>query len=233
MKTLLKQINSKKLIRNPKSISSIFSYLKGINKLFESDKNNTRKVFIDCGGMDGCSIRFFRESYPNAKQFSIYSFEPNPIFSDYYRKLKNVAFFNKAVWIYDGYIDFYLSNSEFKDGSTLIKGKNTGELDKSHPIKVKCIDLSKWILETFIKEDYIILKMDIEGAEYEVLKKMFHDKSIDYIDELFIEFHWNRINITEAEHLEMISELEKANIHVAEWAAMPHEREQDKRLIKS
>jgi len=51
--------------------------------------------------------------------------------------------------------------------------------------------------------------MDIEGAEYDVLKKMIKDKSIDYIKMAFIEFHWNRMNMDEKTHFSLLSDLQK------------------------
>ncbi len=55
--------------------------------------------------------------------------------------------------------------------------------------EVEAIDFSKWVLSNFEKEDYIILKMDIEGSEYKVLPKMIDDGSIEYINTLIIEWH--------------------------------------------
>ena len=57
-------------------------------------------------------------------------------------------------------------------------------------ITVDSVDLSSWIVSNFSREDHIILKMDIEGAEYEILKKMFVDDTIKYINELWIEWHF-------------------------------------------
>lgn len=55
--------------------------------------------------------------------------------------------------------------------------------------KVEAIDFSKWVLENFTEEDFIILKMDIEGSEYKVLPKMIEDGSIKFINNLIIEWH--------------------------------------------
>ena len=56
-------------------------------------------------------------------------------------------------------------------------------------IKVRSIDLSRWIKENFTKDDYIVLKIDIECAEYMVLKKMFSDNTFEYINEVYGELH--------------------------------------------
>ena len=61
-----------------------------------------------------------------------------------------------------------------------------GELKES---KTNIIDLSHWIKQNFSQNDYIVLKMDIEGAEYEILDHLMNDKGIEFVDELKIEFH--------------------------------------------
>jgi len=55
---------------------------------------------------------------------------------------------------------------------------------------VECIDFSRWVLDNFKEDDHIIVKMDIEGAEFRVLVKMIHDGSINYINELYVEWHF-------------------------------------------
>ena len=56
-------------------------------------------------------------------------------------------------------------------------------------VEVESIDLSKWITENFSKNDIIVLKMDIEGAEYTVLPKLIEDGTASYINRAFIEWH--------------------------------------------
>ena len=47
---------------------------------------------------------------------------------------------------------------------------------------VQCVDLSEFIKNNFAKEDNIIIKMDIEGSEYDTLEKMIDDGTIEYIN---------------------------------------------------
>ena len=154
-----------------------------------------KKYFINCGGHDGCSARWFRDKIDKDSEYFIYTFEPDPRFKGCYGDLKKHKFYRKAVWIKDGRINFYLSIVPLANGSSLVKEKRTGNLDKENPIRVRCIDFSMWIKKTFEKEDYIFLKLDIEGAEYEVLEKMMKDGTLSYIDKLIISFHYNKIGI--------------------------------------
>ena len=85
-----------------------------------------------------------------------------------------------------------------------MKEKTTGNLDKVNPIEVECVDLDKWIKGNFNKTDFIVLKLDIEGAEYKVLPHMIKNGSIDYINHIFIEWHWNKIGLSKRNHDELI-----------------------------
>ena len=175
------------------------------------------KIFIDAGANNGCSVRRFRSEYDKDCEFSIYSFEVEPKFYEEFKDIDKHIFINKAVWVSDGFMDFYRSDSKYIDGGTLIKSKISGNLDKKHPIKVETINFSEWVLRTFLKEDYIILKMDIEGAEYSVLEKMLEDNSIDYIDELWIEWHRKKTKVSLDRHNNLIS---KIKIPIKEWDAL-------------
>ena len=154
------------------------------------------KTYIDCGCFIGDTINI-AERY-GIKE--IYAFDAVP-FKEW-ENYPNVKFEAKAVWIYDGEIDFCDLKT---NGSTLISGKDKYTNDKL--IKVKCFDFSKW-LERFRGYDKVVVKMDIEGAEYEVLKKVIDDKNDDIITDLTIEFHAHKINGTRfyRVHSEMIHE---------------------------
>ena len=54
---------------------------------------------------------------------------------------------------------------------------------------VEQIDLSAWMKASFSKDDFLVLKMDIEGAEHEVLPKMIRDGTLSLVDVLLWECH--------------------------------------------
>lgn len=176
-----------------------------------------KKVFVDCGGHQGQSVRGFLYSLgfkhiEDPTEFTIYSFEPNPAVSEKYRDREDIVFSDAAVWIYDGEIDFYVDSHIWAGipslGSTLIREKDSGDLNFDNPLKVKCIDLSKWIMDNFDKDDFIIVKMDIEGGEYKILNKMIEDDSISYINELRMDWHSHKIGMPISEHNELVAKLE-------------------------
>lgn len=163
------------------------------------------KVFLDCGAHEGKITRMFHKKHP---EYKIYVFEPNP-YMNFVKYPEGTIFSSKAVWIEDGYKKFYLYKDIRSEGCTLMKNKIASNMDRKNPVRVPCIDFSRWIMDTFDREDKIILKMDIEGAEYEVLNKMINEGSIEYINKLYPEFHAHKLNMDKKIHKEIIKKLKR------------------------
>jgi len=144
-----------------------------------------RKIFIDCGFYVGLASSLFKKTDEYDDEFEFYAFEPT-ISEALIEKYSNITFSNKAVWICDGEIDFYKSSRCRGRANSLFPNPRA---KKEVVNKIECIDFSKWIMGNFEKDDYIILKMDIEGAEQDVLEKMVKDGSIEYINVAYVEFH--------------------------------------------
>lgn len=150
-----------------------------------------KKVFVDCGANKGQSISLFANKWSDYNEFEIHSFEPHPdlkskvIGTAEKAKLSNFHFHNEAISDTDGEFDFYLAKNEI--GSSLETGKDNVNLKDK--VTVKTIDLSKWIIDNFSKDDYIILKIDIEGSEFKVMKRLFENNVIEYINEIYLELH--------------------------------------------
>ena len=116
-------------------------------------------IIIDCGSNIGISILYFFEKYPLAK---IYAFEPDPNIFKYLKTNLTKNCINKelflndsAIWINELGIDFGIEGA---DGGSIFLSKKS--------INVKTTRLRDFILK-FNRID--LLKIDIEGAEVEVL----------------------------------------------------------------
>nr|NQU91753.1 FkbM family methyltransferase [Bacteroidota bacterium] len=177
-----------------------------------------RRVFIDCGANTG---KVLEEFILKMKGFEFHAFEPQPELALTGKKITELypdlpfKYYKEAVWIKDTELNFYLATQwgpNYKGGSTMMQGhtKNQTEIDYGNPVKVKAIDFSAWVKRSFMPDDYIIIKMDIEGAEYDVLEKMIKDNSLEYINELIIEFH-NNMNdqISDARHNRLVKAIKK------------------------
>lgn len=183
-----------------------------------------KNIFIDCGVWTGDSIREFKKYYTD---YDIYGFECEPRLISNLKKLSKeygFIFIDKAVWISDGKIKLYPGHGNLTQSSSISFDKKK-YIDKKNPVEVKSVDFSKWILENLNKEDYILCKMNIEGAEYEVLEKMIKDNSIDYINKLYISWHWHKLSGFERLRHERIESEVKKRVELITWKFVEGQKE--------
>ena len=83
--------------------------------------------------------------------------------------------------------------------------------------KIISIDFSNF-LNSFNDNDFIICKMDIEGSEFPVLRKMLKDNTINKINTLYIEWHERWLpNEDENSKAKLIKELKNRNVQIIDW----------------
>lgn len=165
-----------------------------------------KKVFIDIGGHHGESIEKFYREIPDAKDWTIYSFEPFTYekLIENTSKYKNVTVIPAAAWVDDKDLDFYIGEWKEGLGSTTLKGKLTGDIDYQKSIKIKAIDIAEWFSQ--IQIDYVIMKINIEGGEYVLLPYLFESCVLDFVNELYVETHAEKF---ESKMAEVWKEVEK------------------------
>ena len=166
--------------------------------------NHTSKYprIIDVGSNIGLSILYFKQLYPDAE---VIGFEPDPRIFNILRKniesfnCTKTKIFNKGIWIKETTLEFF---SEGADGGRIATAEDTNK-----------ISISTTSLRGFLTEKVDMLKIDIEGAEYEVLndcKDLLHN-----VDNLFVEYHsFKNQNQNLHKLLEIINSAEfRYNIH--------------------
>eukprot|EP00026_Physarum_polycephalum_P009906 Phypoly_transcript_10044.p1 GENE.Phypoly_transcript_10044~~Phypoly_transcript_10044.p1 ORF type:complete len:296 (+),score=35.91 Phypoly_transcript_10044:447-1334(+) len=135
--------------------------------------------------------------------WDVWMFEVHPVFTEKLYKIKEqvenldvgtyggpfhvLLYNNTAIGTIDGTVDIYLdTRSKEVWGSSILK---------EHPdtngtmIKVPVKNLNRLIMDNYRIDDHVIVKMDIEGAEFELLEDLLVRGSFPYIDELYVEFH--------------------------------------------
>lgn len=201
-----------------------------------------RKIFIDGGSNIGQSIEAFVQR-EDSTDFDIYCFEAsqsenvlNPLstkINQCKEQSKSITFFNKAIWTDNGHITFYDQGNE-----------SSSITNRQHPdvkgIKIPCIDLSSWIKSNFNENDYIILKLDIEGAEYEVFDKLCKDGTINLVDKIYCEIHGIKCGKSLAQTMKMIKDVNHMKKQLYVWGNIDdygtdkwHNKIYDEFLIKS
>ncbi|RZK12547.1 MAG: FkbM family methyltransferase [Flavobacterium sp.] len=139
--------------------------------------DSPRPYIVDCGANIGLSVIYFKQLFPDAE---ILAFEPDEnVFQALQHNIQvfeflKVELINKACWNAETTLKFY---SEGADG-----GRAAKDFDNVNIVEVGAVRLRNYISR---KIDF--LKIDIEGAENEVL----HDIQdlLFHVDKVFVEFH--------------------------------------------
>jgi FkbM family methyltransferase len=167
-----------------------------MKKVFEyavTKEPKRRKVFIDIGGHIGETIRQFCKQVADHDEYEIYSFEPDPrsykILDSVLYGMKNLTTINACLGAGDGMVDFYCGGVNYGEGSTAIENKQTGGVDYDSPVKVECIDFGRWLKENIKPEDYVVVKMNIEGGEYDLMELLLDRNLTGLIDKAYIQLH--------------------------------------------
>lgn len=161
-----------------------------------------RKIFLDIGGFDGVSAEFFRNTHPQGKEFEIHTFECDKrniltIEMINYNKKLDIKLIKKAAWNENGIVRYYYGNT---DGGTMFPSKTTGNIKPEDYYEVECVDIAEYIEQNFSKDDYIILKMNCEGAEYVIIPHLKERGLIDWIDKWYVQWHMNHIKLDKRKH---------------------------------
>lgn len=178
-----KPVTTKFLGKKFEAVDAV-SFVSGKREIYDRDiyrfhTDAKSPVIIDCGANIGLSVIYFKRLYPNA---IIEAFEPDP--SIYQTLSNNVSTFGfddiqvhqKAIWITDEGIEFQ------QEGG--FSGRIPKEGDTQNIIKVPTTRL-KNLLQKYDAINF--LKIDIEGAEYVVLKDC--GEELLKVEHIFIEYH--------------------------------------------
>jgi len=151
-------------------------------------------IFIDCGANVGDVTDTFAHL-----GMVVFAFEPNKTAYDIlvkrYAEQKNVKCYMSAVSTYNGVGKLYLHEKNevdpiaFSTGSSLNSEKVNVSAEDYEEVGV--VDLSE-VIEKIKKasgKNIHILKIDIEGAECEVVEKLMDKNLLDDIEYVLIETH--------------------------------------------
>jgi FkbM family methyltransferase len=145
---------------------------------FEFSADTSLPFIIDCGANVGVSVLYWKSLYPDSR---ILAFEPDPTACRALRlncrPFSDIEIHEAAVWIADGTTQFAAVGS---DGGHL---SNLTEMRS----EIKQLDVKTTRLKNFIRQHIDMLKIDIEGAEVEVLKDCAD--SLGNVQRLFVEYH--------------------------------------------
>jgi len=203
-------------------------------------RTSPKCIFIDLGAANGDTFRtFLSDGYGPVKNcnhgdWEAILVEANPGFAgalDAEAKLhsgKVHTFASTAAYMCEGNTSFWIDPDVTHNhwGSTMDFQEHTAE-DWSHmndlaeknakpmqreAVTVPTTNINRLIHEYTIPGDYVIMKMDIEGAEWDILPCLAKSSSVWLLDALYVEMHpmrWQMGNTT-AQELRHLKELFRA-----------------------
>ncbi|MDB5694425.1 MAG: hypothetical protein JWO81_3488, partial [Alphaproteobacteria bacterium] len=151
-------------------------------------------VAIDCGANIGDMTALMA-----ATGAAVYAFEPNPaafgVLSARFKEAPNVHCLNQAVLDREETVRLFEHVRAVEDpvywsnGSSVLEFK--GNVDKARWAEVKAIDLAQFIRS--LGRRVGLLKIDIEGAECEVLESLIGQGLHEMVDLILVETHDHKI----------------------------------------
>ncbi|MBL7047421.1 MAG: FkbM family methyltransferase [Candidatus Marinimicrobia bacterium] len=177
---------------------------------FAVSKND---ILIDCGANVGDITSQMARTLG-----IVYAFEPDPYAFEILRKrfgrTKNVYVFNEGVCVEDGEMAFYMHRMTSKDpidasvGSSFNENKN----QRYKKIFVRCINFSKFIDE--LGRIVALVKMDIEGMEFDVIDVLISSGRIKKIKQMIVETHERQMpELIERKH-SLSNHIKKENLDI-------------------
>jgi len=112
--------------------------------------------------------------------------------------MKKVTTYNVALANKVGLMSFYIDPS--------VEGSLTMSLFEKRQKKRIAVKVDR--LSHYIKQRVDLLKMDIEGAEFDVLSDLSHSKKISLVDTMIIEYH-HHIDVKKNNLSRLLALLEK------------------------
>jgi FkbM family methyltransferase len=143
-------------------------------------------LIIDCGANLGMAVLYFKKLYPSAR---IIAFEANKHIYQLLEEnvkannLNDIELHNVALYDTETEISFFIDNNI---GTLLGSVRETR--GGSTEMKVKTRRLSSYLMHVDAVD---LIKIDIEGAEIEVLNDLFNTAVINKSKEYIIEYHHN------------------------------------------
>lgn len=157
-------------------------------------KANVTRAWVDLGArffLKG-STQWFIRRYPESKTFDAILFEVLELENTYppvvRKQFKSFEYIRKAAWTHDRGVEV----KGMKMAHVKEKGQNdTVKIagDNRAVWSIDSIDMAAFLKSRFTRDDFVVLKMDIEGGEWELLQHLIATKAIDLVDELMLECH--------------------------------------------
>lgn len=134
----------------------------GLVKKYFSDGDIVN--IMEIGSLDGHDALFFKYTFPNSNVFCIEGLPDN--YEKYLKLLTTITPINIVIADYDGEVEYHKKNINGLHGIL-----NRGDEYGTEVLKLKCKTIKTLCSEYNIKSIDVV-KIDVEGATYEILNSM-------------------------------------------------------------
>lgn len=199
-------------------------------------------IFIDLGAADGNTFKkFLSDGFghsPNdAAQcgrlgdYEALLVEANPRFDAALHALVSAnpgkvrVIPSTAAYMCEGKTTFYLDTQNHDVnywGSSMSPNHPDAAKSGYTKVTVPTLNLMKFLTENTIPGDFVILKMDIEGAEWDIVPCLAMSPIAPRINFFFVEKHpssWSVTNPTEAQWSQAVGTLQKHGVQIPEYSS--------------
>lgn len=192
-----------------------------------------RCLFIDLGAADGNTFRsFLSDGYgpvkdcPSGGSYEAILVEANPIFNQRLMEVERNHTESvrvlpaSAAYMCEGVTNFFLDTVDTEQnfwGSSLSSDAWDVVRSGKSQVTVPLVNVARLITESALPDDYVIVKMDIEGAEWDIVPCLAKSKLVaQLIDALYIERHpgeWSLVGTDETSYQNAIIELNQLGVN--------------------
>jgi len=176
-----------------------------------------RKIFLDIGTHNGQTLVKAMKEFTSFDWFV--GVEPvKGLYDQAMKRVENqksnktVTIFNYALdkmQVPEKVITFYedMGAGNNKFGSSILSDKR---MSKNKKIEVRCVNVVDFFKNHFKDDDHIVMKIDIEGKEYDVFDALISNNMMTPVKTLFVEWHWKKVeSITKEKHKDIVKRLRK------------------------
>ena len=157
------------------------------------------KHMVDCGSSNLCFsrriINWRRTEGDDLHDWTIWAFDPDGgRFTEKHAEFvkdfpePRLVMTKQAVWTEDGQMEFNYAVNWPANHLSGVKQRHKLSGTKRHSA-VETVDLSRFMLETIKPGEYVVLKLDVEGAEFYILPKLQASGAALLCNRIYVEYH--------------------------------------------
>lgn len=152
-----------------------------LKQVYKFTPATDKPLIVDCGAHIGMAVLYFKKFYPGSE---VRAFEPNPESFELLKKnvkdSKGVELYNYALSDREKRIDIYSAGERASINASIHQLPDQGRSFKAQAKR----------LSLFMEQQTVeLLKIDIEGAEWEVVKELSETECLGQVLNVIVEYH--------------------------------------------